>query len=259
MGDGMPEQWPERIWIVRHGESTGNVARDRADASGLLDIDIAERDLDVPLSSAGETQSRALGRWFARMPIGCRPTAMLVSPYLRARDSGALIQQEGGLETNAVVQIDERLREKEFGALDRLTKRGIEERFPDQAKIRERIGKFYFRPPGGESWCDVILRLRSLLATMNLEHGNADRRVLIVSHQVVVLGLRYVIEGLTESEILAIDRAGDIANCGVTEYERDDSSGAQPRPRLVAYNFVAPLEREGAPVTSEPAAPRHET
>ena len=64
--------------------------------------------------------------------------------------------------------VDERLREKEFGILDRLTRSGIEELHPDQAEFRQLLGKFYHRPPGGESWCDVILRLRSALDTISL-------------------------------------------------------------------------------------------
>jgi broad specificity phosphatase PhoE len=40
------------------------------------------------------------------------------------------------------------------------------------------LGKFYYRPPGGESWCDVILRLRGALDTMSLHH--AGRRVLLL-------------------------------------------------------------------------------
>ena len=53
----MQKRWPERLWIVRHGESAGNVARDAADAAGLPRIDIADRDVDVPLSRLGEEQS----------------------------------------------------------------------------------------------------------------------------------------------------------------------------------------------------------
>src|SRR5881227_781240 len=117
----------------------------------------------------------------------------------------------------------QRLREKEFGVLDRLTGAGIRERFPDQAEFRTLLGKFYHRPPGGESWCDVILRLRSLLDTVSLHYRG--RRVLIVAHQVVVLCLRYIIEGLGEAEILAIDRQGDVSNCGVTEYRFDAAAG----------------------------------
>jgi len=148
--------------------------------------------------------------------------------------------------------IDERLREKEFGILDRLTRRGIETQFPDQAEFRHLLGKFYHRPPGGESWCDVILRLRSLLDTLSLHHGGD--RVMIVAHQVVVLCLRYLLEGLTEEQILTIDRQADIANCGVTEYRFDPARGAAGELVLARYNFTAPLEDEAAPVTAEPDA-----
>src|SRR3546814_4463817 len=71
----------------------------------------------------------------------------------------------------------ERLREKEFGILDGLTFTGIDNIFPDQARFRQLLGKFYHRPPGGESWCDVILRLRSVLDTISLHY--AGRRVMI--------------------------------------------------------------------------------
>src|SRR5688572_32745698 len=87
--------------------------------------------------------------------------------------------------------------------------------FRSQAELRRAIGKFYHRPPGGESWCDVILRLRSALDTISLHY--AGRRVLIVGHQVVVLCLRYLLEGLTEPSLMAIDAEGDVVNCGVTE------------------------------------------
>ena len=36
----------------------------------------------------------------------------------------------------------------------------------ERAEFARLLGKFYFRPPAGESWCDVILRLRSVLETL---------------------------------------------------------------------------------------------
>jgi probable phosphoglycerate mutase len=249
------QQWPDRLWIVRHGESAGNVARDAAYASGLAVIDIAERDVDVPLSALGERQSRALGDWFGATAEAERPTTVLTSTYLRARQTAASIRQARGVTGDVPTVVDERLREKEFGVLDRLTKLGIEQRFPDQAALRARIGKFYFRPPGGESWCDVILRLRSVLDTVSLHYSHPGSRVLVVGHQVIVLCLRYLIEELTEAEILAIDKGGEVANCGVTSYTLDRNAAPGGRLCLDAYNFVAPLEAAGAPVTSRPDAP----
>ena len=253
----MQQRWPDRLWIVRHGESAGNVARAAAQAARLERIDIAERDVDVPLSPLGERQSRALGRWFAAMPATERPEVLLTSPYRRARRTAELIREEGGLlRENTPFIVDERLREKEFGVLDRLTSQGIARHYPEQAEFRRMLGKFYHRPPGGESWCDVILRLRGALDTISLHHGG--RRILLVGHQVVVLCLRYLLEGMTEEEILAIDREADIHNCGITEYGFDPAGGGDGGMVLRRYNATAPLEREGTTVTAQPpgGAPR---
>jgi len=247
------QRWPDRLWIVRHGESAGNVARDAAHAAGASRIALDGRDVDVPLSDLGREQSRSLGHWFSGMSEEDRPEVVLCSPYRRARQTAGLIHEAGGLPVAPEdFVIDERLREKEFGVLDGLTGRGIRESLPEQAEFRRLLGKFYHRPPGGESWCDVILRLRSALDTISLHHGG--RRVIVVGHQVVVLCMRYLLENMTEERILTIDREGDVPNCGITEYRFDPRGGATGSLRLHRYNFVAPLEREGTPVTAEPDA-----
>jgi len=244
------QRWPKRIWLVRHGESAGNVASGIAQSWGELKVDVAERDVDVPLSNAGIEQSRALGRWFAQLATDERPDVVLTSPYLRARQTADLIREARGLAQDTLAPVrDERLREREFGILDRLTPSGVRELHPEQAELRRVIGKFYHRPPGGESWCDVILRLRSVLDTLSLHYPG--RRVLIVAHEVVVMCFRYLIENLDEARILAIDQQGDIANCGVTEYECEQATGtAGAQMRLVRYNFTAPLRESGVAVTS---------
>ena len=250
----MTRRWPETVWIVRHGQSAGNVASDLAHEHGHEEIGIDMRDVDVPLSPLGEQQATALGRWFASLPIEERPTVVLASPYVRAMRTAELIREAGGVAVpDTDIVADERLREKEFGILDRLTRHGITERFPDQAEFRRILGKFYHRPPGGESWCDVILRLRSALDTLSLHYR--DDRVLIVCHQVVVLCLRYLLECMTEEQILAIDRATEVANCSVTSYAFNDALGPNGKLELHLFNFVAPLEDAGAPVTSRRDAP----
>jgi broad specificity phosphatase PhoE len=251
----MREQWPCTLWIVRHGQSAGNVARDAAEAAGHPIIDIAERDIDTPLSELGRKQARALGHWFGELPRERRPEVVLCSPYVRARETARLLLQAADIPQAGVrLRLDERLREKEFGILDRLTVHGIRQHYPELSQQRSHVGKFYFRPPGGESWCDVILRLRSVLEMVTREHG--AQRVLMVGHQVIVNCMRYLIECMDEAQILAIDRRADVPNCGVTSYEYDPSSDALV-PDLV--NFVAPLRQAGAPVTmapDEPAAPK---
>jgi probable phosphoglycerate mutase len=235
--------WPRRIILVRHAESMGNLARVTAEANGEELIDIAERDMDVPLSPTGELQAHALGRWLA---AAGRPTAVYASPYMRAADTARLACEAADIAEP--LQYDERLREREFGVLDRLTRAGIEARFPAEAQARGRVGKFYYRPPGGESWCDVALRVRSVVDSVGREHPDGD--VLVVTHEVVVMVFRYVLERLTEAEVLGLSAERELSNCSVTEYRVSAHDGA--RPGLVRYDFVP----EGMPVTAEPDVAR---
>src|SRR5918996_1999963 len=247
------QNWPERLWLVRHGQSQGNVARDAAQEAGLHVIDLDIRDVDVPLSELGHSQAEATGRWFAALPEEEKPEVLISSPYTRARQTAQAICDAGGLAGGAKPTIlDERLREREFGVFDGLTTLGIREQFPREAAHRAKMGKFYHRPPGGESWADVILRLRSVLNTINLLY--ADRRVVIVCHQVVVLCMRYILEELDEEQILAIDRQAEVLNCGICAY--DFAAGAEGLcvPQLSLWNHGAPPETEGAPKTSAPDA-----
>jgi len=251
------QKWPQTLWVVRHGQSAGNVARDAAEAAGLADITIAERDVDVPLSALGEQQSDALGRWFAELLPARAPTVVLCSPYLRAKQTAdrvlAAIVAAGGDVPAPELTVDERLREKEFGILDRLTRTGIRSKYPELAAQLTHVGKFYFRPPGGESWCDVILRLRSFIEMVTREHRK--ERVLVVAHQVIVNCLRYLLERLEEAEILAIDRLADVPNCSVTAYEFDPAAGRHGKLVLQLAGFVLPLTEAGAPVTTAPDRP----
>ena len=246
----MRQNWPARLWLVRHGQSQGNVARDAADEAGLHEIDIDVRDVDVPLSELGFHQAEATGRWFASLPPEERPELVLSSPYIRARQTAETICKAGALaEGPTRTIVDERLREREFGIFDRLTTKGIRQRHPQEAAHRTRLGKFYHRPPGGESWADVVLRLRSMLNTINLHY--CDRRVLVVCHQVVVLCFRYILEELDEQAILAIDKQSDVLNCGVCAYDFEADADGLCVPELSLWNYGAPLEAEGAAKTSE--------
>lgn len=246
----MTPRWPSVLWVVRHGQSAGNVARDLANEQGLARIALTHRDVDVPLSDLGREQAEALGHWFAQAGEEGRPEIMLASPYVRAIETAQIFRASGGCAPDEKICLDERLREKEFGVLDGLTTAGIHQFQPDQAEFRKLLGKFYHRPPGGESWADVIFRLRALMDTVSLHYGG--RRVMIVAHQVVVLCLRYIIENLTEAEILAIDKQGDVANCAITEYRFDPAAGRDGNLVLARYNVTAPMEEEATPVTAEP-------
>ncbi len=223
---------PCRLDLVRHGQSAGNVADDDARAAQLEELDLATRDMDVPLSTLGEAQARALGSWLAR----AAPERIITSPYRRALDTATIALEVAGL--SIPVSCDERLREREFGILDRLTRVGIETRHPEQAAARTFLGKMYHRPPGGESWVDVAARVRDLYRDLRLDHPGSH--VMVVAHQAVILLFRYVLEDLTEGQILEIDAEADIANTAVSTFEGDGRSV----PVLTVFNDADHLPDE---------------
>ncbi|HTD60400.1 MAG TPA: histidine phosphatase family protein [Gemmatimonadaceae bacterium] len=233
------EIWPTVLWIVRHGESAGNIAREAALAARRLSTGIDIRDVDVPLSPRGEQQAAALGHWFRVQPPDGQPTMLLTSPYERAHRTATILVSAAGFD-HVPIWIDERLREKEFGVLDGLTGDGIVARQPEQATLRRFLGKFYHRPPGGESWTDVILRLRTLIDTIS--HEYPGERLLIVAHSVVVLCFRYILEHMTESELLALDVGEEVANGSLTTYVLDPHQGRRGALVLKGFNFVPAWE-----------------
>jgi broad specificity phosphatase PhoE len=181
-----------------------------------LTIDFPEREQDVALSEFGEQQSVRLGKWF--LEEAEKPTVVFSSPFVRASETARLILENAGLE-NLEISYDERLRERELGVFDRLTSRGVMEKYPEEFAARQKIGKFYFRPTNGESWADVALRIRSFWNDIKTDF--AGERVLVVSHEAVLHLFRYIVERMTEEAILEIDRARDIANCSITSYKSE--------------------------------------
>ncbi len=208
-------QIPQSLWLIRHGESIGNVARHEAEKIRAKMIETPCREPDVELSKLGLEQSAKLGQWFAAQAE--KPTIIYSSPYLRAQVTAQILLNHSGIDLN--LKTDERLRERELGVFDCLTKDGAMEKYPELCDLRERWGKFYFRPPGGESWTDVVVRLRSFIET-DLSKL-ADENVLLITHEVVIRCFRYILENLTEPEIMAIDRASDVENSAITFYQFD--------------------------------------
>jgi broad specificity phosphatase PhoE len=229
------------LLLVRHGESQGNVAAAEAHAADAHEIDVPARDADVELSELGRDQAAAVGSVLTALPANERPDALVVSPYVRARETARLACDAAGLELPT--RVDERLRDRELGVLDRLTFAGVEARYPEEAERRRWQGKFYHRPAGGESWADVVLRLRTWLA--DLDRWFPGARVLVVSHDVVIALLRYACEGLEEDQVLDLARHTPLRNAAVSRLVRVDDQTW----RTAMYDDVNHLREAGLDVT----------
>lgn len=245
---------PQKLWVIRHGQSKSNVAHDEADASGALSLNIDVGNHMVPLSDLGHEQAADLGAWFATLPEDERPEVVIVSPFLRAVQTGDETLAAAGISKDDIIYVvDERLREKSFGILDNFTKPGIKKHFPQEHKRFKMEGKFYCQPPGGESWADVTFRLRAVREEIRARF--AGKRVAIFCHQVVVQCWRLIEEDISVEDILAIDRDRDVPNCGVVSYSAPASGEPFAKMEVDQVYFSAPKRNpQPAPVSAQTSA-----
>ena len=223
------QKWPSHLVIVRHGQSERNAAKDAAKAAGRPYINkTGLRDVDTPLTELGRKQAVATGKFLkSRFQFDVAFT----SPYKRTIETtdgilGAFVKKP------AIVQ-EERIREVEFGVLDGLTWSGVKQKYPEEFARRQREGKYWYRPPGGESRPDVALRVHSFLGTLARDYR--QKSVLVVCHSVVVLIFRRLLERWGEAEYLQVESEDDVLNCSMTAYRYDAKTG---KLRLDEYNTV---------------------
>ena len=140
-----------RLFIIRHG-ATVLSAEDRFAGSS-----------DPPLSEAGRAQAGRLARRLAGEPLA----AVYASPLVRA------------LETARILAGPHR-REISHGRWEQLTRREVEERFPDELAAWD-ADPYTFAPLGGES--GLAVTARALPALVEIVRAHVGQRVLIVSHK----------------------------------------------------------------------------
>jgi probable phosphoglycerate mutase len=121
-----------------------------------------------------------------------------------------------------------------------LTTAALLRRYPEEMARRDHVGAFYFRPPSGENFPDVALRVRSLLR--DALPDAAGRHLLVVAHDAIVLMLRLIVDGLDEAALRrVVDAGGAIGNCTVTRWTADGATM-----RLADYNDAAHLRHLAA-------------
>jgi broad specificity phosphatase PhoE len=189
---------PTLLTLVRHGQTTGNVAKL---LSGIS---------DDPLTNFGRRQAAAMGKTLSGLILdGTLPAvhALYVSPLQRARHTAEALAQPLGL--TPVLRDD--LMEIDFGAMEGLTEAEAVERFPDaKAAFARDVFMMEYAFPGGESRRGFHQRSTGAIAAIVARHPG--EHVIVVAHGGVLgIALAYYMTGNTE-------RWSDyvLANCSIS-------------------------------------------
>ncbi|HYQ45814.1 MAG TPA: histidine phosphatase family protein [Polyangiaceae bacterium] len=152
-----------RVLLIRHG-ATVLSAEDRFAGA-----------TDVALSEEGRAQARALGERLAESELA----AVYASPMQRTVATANFVAAPHGLQ----VVTDAGLREIDHGRWEQLTRREVEQRFPEEYESWE-ADPFTFAPEGGESGLSVMARALPVLRRIVV--ANTDRTVAVVSHKATI-------------------------------------------------------------------------
>ena len=173
-----------RWFLVRHGATVGD-SDNRFHGSG-----------DVALSLQGKVQVQALAPFFQ----GVRPAALIHSPLSRARDSALYLAQALGWTVPLVAKED--LRELDFGDCEGMTRREIEEAFPEFAQLWK-TGKGYDAFPGGENLQAFSARVSRAVREMEREFPGQD--LVVVAHKGVLRRVLWTLLGKDRPEVRAFN------------------------------------------------------
>ncbi len=150
------------ILLVRHGETEWNV------------IERVQGWTDIALNVAGTAQAAALAERLRDMPL----TAVYSSDSARAVQTATPAAEQHGL----VVQTMPELREKGFGVWEGLTKNDLERDYADLWHRYHVLHELDSAIPGGETYTQVLERMRDALCQILDAHPGEDDTVLVATH-----------------------------------------------------------------------------
>ena len=115
------------------------------------------------------------------------------------------------------------LRERDAGWTYDMTTTEAADALPWLQGYWDTFGRFFARPPGGESLAQLAERVYLFLGM--LFRDRAQQRVLVVSHGGTLRVFRYLLERWTHDEFLERWESEPVPNCAVTSYAFDPAAG----------------------------------
>lgn len=217
---------PLDLVLVRHGQSDGNVAIQKArigDDSDFSPDFLGKHTTHWRLTDRGRTQARLAGLWLKQNNLS-RFNCYYVSEYRRAIETAALLGLRG-----AKWRVDAQLRERDHGLLDIFPPKERAGKFSEYFRLMK-THRFYSATPAGESIADVCNRLRSNIIGA-LRQSSEDQRVIVVAHGEVLQAFRIIFEHLLADEFHQISiiepRSFKIGNGQVIHYSRVNPANAK--------------------------------
>jgi broad specificity phosphatase PhoE len=221
----MANERPAVLVLVRHAESARNVAK----KGNVFFLDDESRkavqgipDNHVPITDEGRRQAEVTGQAL-RSEFGAFDY-VYHSGYRRTQETAEHLLAAYPPAERETMRVRHHLflRERDAGWTYDMTTGEAEAAFPWLQEYWDTFGRFFARPPGGESFADVAERVYLFLGM--LFRDRAQQRVLLVSHGGTLRVFRYLLERWTHDEFIGRWDSEPVANCAVTSYAFDPAA-----------------------------------
>ena len=204
----------KRIFLIRHGQSLNNIG---------LTINQDFFDGDVPLSPLGEKQAYDAGEflknYLKERNISMDLSAMWESPYLRTEQTANGIKKHVRFFRDYQ---DPRLVERDMGLFDNTSRETWTEMAPNEThntdiRMNSMRGKFFCRPPQGESPLDVYVRISTFWESVYRDRFD---NLFIVTHGTVI---KVMLMKILHYPLEWFYHEKRPANCSIRLLERDNN------------------------------------
>jgi NAD+ kinase len=231
---------PPDLFLVRHGESEGNVANDmsrKGDHSAFTEEFKSRHNSLWRLTDKGRWQTEMAKIWI-RNNVKIRFNRCYASEFIRAMETAAGLDIPG-----AYWYRDYYLRERDWGQFDGLSEKEREARFSEEIKRKEKDG-FYWAPPGGESKANISLRVDRVLDTLHRECSQMG--VIVVCHGELIWTFRVRLERMPQSVYAQLHKSKNefdkIHNCQIIHYSRRNPKTGELAPHLNWRRSICPWD-----------------
>lgn len=214
---------PKNLFLVRHGQSEGNLVRkkfeDTGDISHFSDEFLNLHESQYNLTELGISQAQMAGVWLKANGITSFDR-LIVSNNVRAMQTAAHLEIE-----NANWMIDYNARERDGGLFNIMTPNERDTHYPYEQKFHD-SQPFLYRPPQGESIADTCQRVKIILDTLARECDGQN--VIIVCHGHTIRCFKIVLERLSLSQNNSYlgetweNEANRVPNCSIMHYTRQN-------------------------------------
>jgi broad specificity phosphatase PhoE len=172
------------IYFLRHGQTDWNVER------RLLGQHY------IPINGTGREQARKNGKALAALFDDPERFRYIASPLGRTRETMDIVRQQLGLPSHGY-ETDDRLKEISFGLWQTYTMEELRRTEPELVAARE-ADKFHFVPPMGESYAQLLERIKSWLPYV-------EENSVVVCHGGVLRALEHHFNGTSTTDVAHLE------------------------------------------------------